>query len=95
MKEFETYIQTLRPTSDIVPNPDDKFHPNNFDESKSPIYLEGATTPDDDAEDITLLDCAQLDLLRILRKAGTPLRLYDKIMNWIKDYTEKKKNSLV
>ena len=93
MKEFESYIQQFRPTHAIDPDPDDQFNPNNFDESKAPIYLPRTCSNHhlDDGEDLSMLDCAQLDLLRILRKAGTPLGLYDKIMNWIKVYTEKKK----
>lgn len=93
MKEFESYIRQLRPTHAIDPDPDDQFNPNNFDESKAPIYLPRTCSNHhlDDADDLSMLDCAQLDLLRILRKAGTPLGLYDKIMNWIKVYTEKKK----
>ena len=81
MKEFESYIQQFRPTHAIDPDPDDQFNPNNFDESKAPIYLPRTCSNHhlDDADDLSMLDCAQLDLLRILRKAGTPLGLYDKI----------------
>ena len=61
----------------------DRYHPDNFDESKMKSYppkvVEGAALP-------TSM-YAQLDLALLLRKAGTPLYLHDKIIDWARYYT--------
>lgn len=64
---------------------EDRFHPDNFDENLLPLHRRSV------AEGVTLPTSmhAQLDLALLLKKAGTPLYLHDKIIDWVQHYTRK------
>lgn len=67
---------------------EDKYHPDNFDETKLQYY----PPPKEEMKNLPLELSAQLDLHLILTKAGAPLYLFNSIFEWIKLYTMEKSN---
>lgn len=72
----------------IIPQNEDPFHPDNFNEDNMDT-IKFVPSKNEEVNDSVL---AQLDLLIMLRKAGCPLNLYDKVVDWIDHYTKKDKN---
>lgn len=70
---------------------DDPFDPEKFEEKERDMNV----TPPPKAYDpsqVPLALRAHIDLLLLLRKAGCPLNVYDKVISWIKHYTNKKED---